>query len=119
MRKTPTINLVISLIYHCFLIDYIENNDIVLRVSNGSEVVPVKNHTTKTFIMKEGVIDRPLKYIMRHKVTKSKWRLRTESGKEIIVTGDHSLMVLRDNELISLKPKDVNTKTDKIITIKD
>ena len=27
VKKTPTINLVISLIYHCFLIDYIDNNE--------------------------------------------------------------------------------------------
>ena len=95
-----------------------ENNDIVLRTENGNEIVPVKNHITKTFddISKQ-VIDRPINYIMRHKVTKSKWRLRTKSGKEIIVTGDHSLMVIRNNKLIAIKAKDVNKETDKIISL--
>ena len=95
-----------------------ENHDIVLKTENGSEIVPVKNHTTKTFddVLKK-VVDRPIKYIMRHKVSKSQWRLRTKSGKEITVTGDHSLMVLRNNKLISIKAKDVNKETDKIITI--
>lgn len=94
-----------------------ENNDIVIKTGNGSEVVPVRNHTTKTFTFKDGVCDRPMKYVMRHKVSKSKWRLQTKSGKEVIVTGDHSMMVVRDGELISVKAKDINKTTDKIISI--
>ena len=96
----------------------IENNHVVLKTTNGHEVIPVKNHTTKTFTIKDGVIDKPIKYIMRHKVSKEKWRLRTSSGKEVICTGDHSLMVLRDGELIEVKPRDINKETDKIITLK-
>ena len=53
---------------------------------------------------------------MRHKVTKDKFRLKTKSGKELIVTGDHSIMVIRDNELISLPAREIK-KSDKIITI--
>lgn len=94
------------------------NYDIVLRTGNGNEIVPVKNFTTKTFDdTNKQVVERPINYIMRHKVTKSKWRLRTKSGKEIIVTGDHSLMVIRDNKLIAIKAKDVNKETDKIISL--
>jgi DNA polymerase elongation subunit (family B) len=95
-----------------------ENNDIVLRTENGNEIVPVKNHFTKTFDdISNQVVDKSINYIMRHKVTKSKWKLRTKSGKEIIVTGDHSLMVVRDNKLIAIKAKDVNKKTDKVISL--
>ena len=97
----------------------IESGDVVLLTGNGSEVIPVGgSHTTKTYdpISKE-VVDRPIKYIMRHKVRKPKWKMVTSSGKEIIVTGDHSLMVIRDNELISVKAKDVRKK-DKVISIK-
>lgn len=91
--------------------------DIAFKTSNGSEVVPAKNKFTTLTYKDNEVVERNINYIMRHKVKKAKWRLRTSSGKEIIVTGDHSLMVLRDNELITVKAKDV-LKTDKIVTIK-
>lgn len=95
-----------------------ENNDIVLKTPNGSEVVPVRNHTTKTYdIINDCVSQRPINYIMRHKVTKSKFKITTESGKEVIVTGDHSCMVIRDGALISIKAKDINKKSDKIICL--
>lgn len=58
------------------------------------------------------------KRIIRHKVTKSKWILKTKSGKEIIVTNDHSMIVFRDGKKIEIKPKDIR-KTDKILIVKD
>ncbi|MBR5296608.1 MAG: hypothetical protein IKU29_01915, partial [Parabacteroides sp.] len=58
-----------------------------------------------------------VKYIMRHKVSKPKWRLKSVSGEEIIVTGDHSLIVFRDGIKMEVKPKDV-LKTDKILVVK-
>lgn len=95
-----------------------ENRDTVLKLSSGNEVVPVFNHTTKTFTLSDGVIDKPIKYIMRHKVFKAKWKIKTKSGKEVIITNDHSIMVMRNNELIKVKPCEINKKTDKIISIK-
>lgn len=98
-----------------YLLKY-ENNDVVLNTPNGSEVIPVKNHTTKTYdIARDCVSNRPINYIMRHKVSKSKFKITSESGKEIIVTGDHSCMVIRDGVLISIKAKDINPKTDRLI----
>ncbi|MEG1008911.1 MAG: DNA polymerase domain-containing protein [Clostridia bacterium] len=83
---------------------------------NGAEIVKLNGETTLTF-KNNKVIERPIKYIMRHKVTKAKWRLRSKSGKEVIVTNDHSLMVIRDNNLIEIKPFQV-LKTDKLVCIK-
>ena len=57
------------------------------------------------------------KRIIRHKVSKSKWKLRTKSGKEIIVTNDHSMIVFRDNKKIEVKPAEIK-KTDKILSVK-
>lgn len=93
------------------------NNDCVIITGNGSEVVPVKDICAQTYSTeKDKVIFRPVNYIMRHKVKKSRFRITTESGKQIIVTGDHSCMVVRDNELISVKAKDIKM-SDKIITV--
>ena len=59
----------------------------------------------------------PIKYIIRHKVSKPKFKIKTKSGKEIIVTGDHSCIVFRNGKKISIKAKDINQNTDKILSI--
>ncbi|BBI90937.1 intein-containing split DNA polymerase precursor [Tenacibaculum phage PTm5] len=58
------------------------------------------------------------KHIVRHKVSKAKWKLKTKSGKEIIVTNDHSMIVFRSGEQLTVKPSEI-LKTDKILVIKD
>ena len=55
--------------------------------------------------------------IIRHKVSKKKWRINTKSGKSITVTDDHSIMVFRDGKKISVKPSEINPFTDKIMEI--
>lgn len=57
------------------------------------------------------------KYIMRHKVSKPKWRLKTKSGKEIFVTNDHSMIVFRNGIKMEVKPYEI-LKTDKILVVK-
>ena len=56
---------------------------------------------------------------MRHKVNKECFKIKTKSGKEIIVTEDHSCVVFRNNEQITIKAKDINKDTDKILSIED
>ena len=55
--------------------------------------------------------------IIRHKVTKPKWKLKTKSGKEIFVTNDHSMIVFRNGEKLEVKPYEIQS-TDKILVIK-
>ncbi len=57
------------------------------------------------------------RYIMRHKVKKAKWRLKTTTGKEIFVTNDHSMIVFRDGKKLEVKPYEI-LKTDKILVVK-
>lgn len=92
-------------------------DDIVLRTPNGSELIPT---TDKVLNYSEnGKLEyHNVSYIMRHKVTKPKWRLRTKSGKEIIVTSDHSMIVFRNGEKITVKPSEI-LPTDKILVVKD
>lgn len=45
--------------------------------------------------------------IIRHKVSKPMWRLKTESGKEIVCTEDHSLIVFRNGEKAKVKPAEI------------
>lgn len=65
----------------------------------------------------EGLKYHKPKSIIRHKVNKEKWKLKTKGGKEIIVTGDHSLIVFRKNKKIKIKAKDININTDKIMRV--
>lgn len=94
------------------------NHDVVLNVSDGSEVVPVHNINVKSYDSDlDMVVYKPIRYVMRHKVKKAKYKITTESGKTVIVTEDHSCMVIRNGELISVKTKDINIETDKIMSI--
>lgn len=97
----------------------IMNNDSVIITPNGSEVVPnCSDMEIQTYdVQNDSVTFRPINYIMRHKVKKARYRITSESGKTIDVTGDHSCMVVREGELISIKAKDINPETDKIMTI--
>lgn len=58
-----------------------------------------------------------VKRIIRHKVSKQKWRLRTKSGKDILITNDHSMIVFRNGNQLEVKPQEI-LKTDKILVIK-
>jgi DNA polymerase elongation subunit (family B) len=56
-----------------------------------------------------------INYVMKHKVKKRMFKIKC-NGDEVTITEDHSMMVVRDNELIEIKPKDVK-KSDKLIKI--
>ena len=94
------------------------------NIKNGSSGITLKGHeSVKTndkvlnWTKDNKLYYAPIKRIIRHKVTKSKWRLKTKSGKEVIITNDHSLIVFRDHVQIEIKPKDI-LKSDKILCIK-
>jgi DNA polymerase elongation subunit (family B) len=59
----------------------------------------------------------PVRRIIRHKVSKAKWRLKTKSGKEIIVTNDHSMIVFRDGKKLEVNPSKIK-RSDKILCVK-
>lgn len=57
-----------------------------------------------------------VKRIIRHKVSKPKWKLRTSSGKEIVCTDNHSLIVFRNGVKKKVKPSEI-TCEDKVLTV--
>lgn len=85
----------------------------IIDVQDNNVCVLTYNSTT------EQVFQGRVKNIIRHKVSKKKYRIVVD-GKEVIMTEDHGSMVLRDGKLIRVSPKDINIKTDKmIIAIQD
>ena len=57
-----------------------------------------------------------VKRIIRHKVSKKKWQLKTKSGKIIECTDDHSLIVFRNGEKLKIKPYEI-LSDDKVLSI--
>jgi DNA polymerase elongation subunit (family B) len=84
---------------------------------NGHESV-FTNDLILNYSKEKGLYYSPVKRIIRHKVTKEKWQLKTKSGKEIFITNDHSLVVFRDGNQITVKPREV-LSTDKILIINE
>lgn len=58
-----------------------------------------------------------VKRIIRHRVTKQKYRIETEGGKSVVITNDHSCVVIRDGHRIKLKPAEINVETDMVVCI--
>lgn len=63
------------------------------------------------------IAQKPIAAVYRHKVKKARYRITLENGASVIVTGDHSIMVLRDGTLVSVCAADINSDTDTCITI--
>lgn len=66
---------------------------------------------------KDNYIFSPIKKIIRHKVRKQKWKIITESGREVIVTNDHSITVFRNDKKIHIKPSEINIETDRVLSV--
>lgn len=58
-----------------------------------------------------------IKNIQRHKVNKSKYKI-TIDEKEVIMTGDHSVMIYRDGQIMECKPSEIKT-TDYLLKRKN
>lgn len=56
-----------------------------------------------------------INYIMKHKVKKRMYKIKCGSDT-VTITEDHSMIVLRDNKQVSIKPKELQPK-DKLIKI--
>lgn len=59
-----------------------------------------------------------VKYIMRHYTDKSIWEIVSKCGKSICVTGDHSVMVSRNDNIIEMKPYEI-LDTDRLVISED
>jgi hypothetical protein len=100
-----------------FFNKHYEQNGLADVTINNQEIVECKDDMVLNWTNDKKLNYVPVKYIMRHKVKKPKFKIKSKSGKEIIVTGDHSCIVFRDGVQMEIKAKDINPKTDKILVI--
>jgi hypothetical protein len=99
-----------------------------LNIENGSAGNTLVGHESVNVSNEDRILNwtefdklhySKVRRIIRHKVSKECWKLVSYSNKEIIVTGDHSLIVFRDNQQIEIKAKDILIESDKLLTIND
>jgi DNA polymerase len=85
-------------------------------LANNSYVKKPSNNITTYSVSKDLKLNNnSIKYIMKHKVKKRMFKIKTPE-QEVIITEDHSVMVLRNNILTEIKPKDI-VKGDRIIRL--
>jgi intein/homing endonuclease len=91
--------------------DYIQYNEQAKQY-----IKKVKGDKTLSFNTKtKEVENQNVMYIMKHVVKKEMFEIEV-NGNKITITGDHSLIIKRNNEIMSIKPKDV-LETDELIYI--
>jgi DNA polymerase elongation subunit (family B) len=91
------------------------NNDEITTTRHGHEIIKPKEKIQCLSYDDKGIKTVPIKHFIRHKVSKKKYKVKV-NGKEIIMTEDHGCMVLRNNNLIRVSPKEIK-KGDKMVNI--
>ena len=77
-----------------------------------------ENYLTSSLNKDKNIIEsKKIKYIMAHKVSKRLFKIKHKDD-EVIVTKDHSIIILRDDKYIDIKPSNIKEK-DKIILYKN
>ena len=88
------------------VIEYRNENNLIKHIMDDD----FSKSMSKDFVVQ----NKKINYIMKHKVNKTMYKIKA-SGKEVIITEDHSVMVKRNGELISVKASEIK-KPDKLIT---
>ena len=89
----------------------LDTNEIVH--TNGMRVKKITNDKTYSTIDGKTLLESNMVYAMKHRVKKEMFRIKV-NGKSIDVTCDHSIMVMRDGKIISVKPREIK-KGDSLI----
>lgn len=97
--------------------DTLPNNFIKYDKLSNNYIKEVHGKTVLSVDKKRNLVETPIKYIMKHKVQKRMFRLKID-GHEVSVTQDHSLIVLRNDMLVPMKPEEL-MKGDKIMYVQE
>ena len=95
--------------------DLFERSGEIVKNENGSFVKRLDEKIlAKSMNSNFEIQDKKIIYVMKHKVNKRMFKISV-NDKSVIITEDHSLVVKRNNKLISVKPKELKN-TDEILT---
>ena len=96
--------------------DLFERSGEIVKNENGSFVKRLdENILAKSMNSNFEIQDKKIIYVMKHKVNKRMFKISV-NNKSVIITEDHSLVVKRNNKLISVKPKELKN-IDEIIQL--
>lgn len=78
--------------------------------------VDVQDVTPSIDVASASIVDRPIKYVMKHTVKKSLYRVTTPQGV-VVVTADHSLMAYDtlSGDVVEIKPADIDVKRHRLL----
>lgn len=86
--------------------NFYNNYDDEKKLKDGASIKKVHNVKALSMNSNKELEYNNIKYVMKHKVKKRIYRIKTKNNY-IDLTEDHSLMVLRDNKLIPVKPTNI------------
>ena len=95
--------------------DLFERSGEIVKNENGSFVKRLDEKIlAKSMNSKFEIQDKKIIYVMKHKVNKRMFKISV-NDKSVIITEDHSVMISRNDNLISVKPTEI-LETDKLIS---
>ena len=95
--------------------DLFEKSGEIVKNENGSFVKRLdKKILAKSMNSKFEIQEKKIIYVMKHKVNKRMFKISV-NNKSVIITEDHSLMIKRNDKLISVKSNEI-LKTDELIS---
>ena len=96
--------------------DLFERPGEIIKNENGSFVKRLNEKIlAKSMNSDFEIQDKKIIYVMKHKVNKRMFKISV-NDKSVIITEDHSLVVKRDNKLVSVKAQELKN-TDEIIQL--
>ena len=94
--------------------DLFEKSGEIIKNENGSFVKRLDEKIlAKSMNSNFEIQDKKIIYVMKHKVNKRMFKISTDN-RSVIITEDHSVMINRNNNLISVKPTEI-LKSDELI----
>ena len=95
--------------------DLFERSGEIVKNENGSFVKRLDEKIlAKSMNSDFEIQDKKIIYVMKHKVNKRMFKI-SANNKAVIITEDHSVMINRNNNLISVKPTEI-LETDELIS---
>lgn len=100
------------------LFEAASHNSISFEItSHGNEIMRPNNLTVENYNNDGKIEQSKVRYLIRHKIDKPMFEIKTKTGKSIKVTNDHSCIVFRDGVKLTVKACEI-LPTDKILVIK-
>lgn len=92
------------------------SGDIITDEVNNKEYSFIEGLRSASYNDKEQLDYHSVRWIYRHKTPKQMFKVTDTDGNELVVTGDHSLMVERDGKLIQIKAQNLDVENDVLVT---